>query len=167
MDNRTVEILTIGNEVLAGNVLDTNSHWLCQQLAALGAEVRRITVLPDDPSQIGEGLRGALSRAPRLIITCGGLGPTSDDLTVAAIGAALGLPVSENPAAYAMIHDFYGELARRGHVDSDEMLPAARKDGADAPRRGAAPKRGGRGAGRVARPRRDAPSCLCPAFRPR
>lgn len=44
-----VEILVVGNEVLAGNVLDSNSHWMCQQLAARGAQVRRITVLPDDP----------------------------------------------------------------------------------------------------------------------
>lgn len=123
----TAELLTVGNEVLAGNVLDTNSHWLCQQLAALGAAVRRVTVLPDDPAQIADGLRGALGRGPRLILTCGGLGPTADDLTVGSIADALGLPVAENPVAYAMIRDFYAELHRRGDVTTAEMLPARAK----------------------------------------
>jgi molybdenum cofactor synthesis domain-containing protein len=127
MRENSVELLTIGNEVLAGDVLDSNSHWLCGQISALGAQVRRITVLPDDPAQIADGLLGALGRAPKLILTCGGLGPTSDDLTVAAIGAALGLPVEEDPVARAMIRDFYAELHRRGHVTTAEMLPARSK----------------------------------------
>jgi molybdenum cofactor synthesis domain-containing protein len=127
MQNNAAELLTIGNEVLAGNVLDTNSHWLCGQLAALGAQVRRVTVLPDEPAQIADALLAALGRAPRLILTCGGLGPTRDDLTVAAIGEALGLPVEENPVAYAMIRDFYAELHRRGDVSTGEMIPARSK----------------------------------------
>jgi nicotinamide-nucleotide amidase len=127
MANNAVELLTIGNEVLAGNVLDSNSHWLCGQLAALGALVRRITVLPDEPAQIAEGLRGALGRGPRLILTCGGLGPTRDDLTVASIADALRLPVEANPVAYAMIRDFYAELHGRGDVTTADMLPARAK----------------------------------------
>lgn len=127
MPNNSVELLTIGNEVLAGDVLDTNSHWLCRQLAAVGASVRRITVLPDDPAQIADGLLAALARGPRLIVTCGGLGPTRDDLTVAAIADALGLPVAEHPVAYAMIRDFYAELHRRGDVTTGEMLPPRAK----------------------------------------
>jgi molybdenum cofactor synthesis domain-containing protein len=127
MQNNSAELLTIGNEVLAGNVLDTNSHWLCQQLAALGAQVRRVTVLPDEPEQIADALLAAIGRGPRLLLTCGGLGPTRDDLTVAAIGRALGLAVEENPVAYAMIRDFYAELHRRGAVTTGEMLPARAK----------------------------------------
>ena len=122
-----VEILAIGNEVLAGNVIDTNSHWLCQQLAARGASIRRVTVLPDEPAEIADCLQGALVHAPRLIITCGGLGPTRDDLTVAAIAAALGLELIEHPAAFAMVRDFYVELAARGDVTTAEMLPARSK----------------------------------------
>ena len=56
MSAPVVEILVIGNEVLAGDVLDTNSHWLCRELAARGARVTRITVLPDDRAAIGEAL---------------------------------------------------------------------------------------------------------------
>jgi len=126
-DNVDVEILVIGNEVLAGNVQDTNSHWLCKRLAARGARVRRITVLPDEPAAISEALLSSLSRQPDLILTCGGLGPTQDDLTVAAIGEALDLEVRESPRAYAMIQDFYATLHARGHVAVAEMTEARRK----------------------------------------
>ena len=141
-----VELLVIGNEVLAGNVLDSNSHWMCQQLAARGALVRRITVLPDDPEEIADGLHGSLGRAPHLILTCGGLGPTQDDLTVAAVADALGRRMGENPAAFAMVRDFYAMLFARGDVSFAGMSPARAKmaqlpEGAEPLeyRRGAAP----------------------------
>lgn len=123
----TVEILVIGNEVLAGQVLDTNSHWLCGQLAGLGARVARITTLPDQPEAIVEGLQQALARTPALILTCGGLGPTADDLTLAAIAAGLGRPVSEDAVAYGMVRDLYARLAARGEVTTAEMTPARAK----------------------------------------
>jgi molybdenum cofactor synthesis domain-containing protein len=123
----TVEILAIGNEVLAGDVLDTNSHWLCRQLTSQGARVLRITVLPDVEDVIGEALRAALARRPALILTCGGLGPTVDDLTTAAIGAALGRPVAEDPQAYGMVRDTYAFLHARGLALSAEMTPARAK----------------------------------------
>ncbi len=122
-----VEILAIGNEVLAGTILDTNSHWLCRELAARGARVTRVTVLPDDPAVIGEALLAALSRMPALVITCGGLGPTADDLTVAAIAAALNRPMHEHPQAYALIRDFYTRLFARGDVTTPEMTEARAK----------------------------------------
>ena len=127
MSAPTVEILVIGNEVLAGDVLDTNSHWLCQELAARGARVTRVTVLPDDPAAIGEALLAARSRGPALILTCGGLGPTADDLTVAAISTALNRPLHEHPKAYAMIRDFYARLFARGDVTTPEMTAARAK----------------------------------------
>jgi nicotinamide-nucleotide amidase len=146
VDGMEVEILIIGNEVLAGNVLDSNSHWLCQQLAARGARVRRITVLPDEPAAIADGLMGSMARLPGLILTCGGLGPTQDDLTVDAIGDALGLQVREDARAYALIEAFYATLYARGQVTTGDMLPARRKmarlpDGAEPLRNalGAAP----------------------------
>ena len=127
IDQVDAEILVIGNEVLAGNVLDSNSHWLCQQIVGRGAQVRRITVLPDEPQAIADGLVGSLTRQPRIILTCGGLGPTQDDLTVAAIGEALGLEVREDPKAYAMIQNFYVTLHAQEHVAVAQMTPARRK----------------------------------------
>ncbi len=127
MRETTVELLIIGNEVLAGDVLDTNSHWLCQQIAARGARVMRITVLPDVIETVAEALRDALARHPALIVTCGGLGPTVDDLTTAAVAAALERPLHEDPAAYEMVRDRYAELHRRGLVATAEMTPARAK----------------------------------------
>lgn len=123
----SVEILAIGNEVLAGDVLDTNSHWLCQQLTAAGARVTRITVLPDLPDIIGAALLSALARRPALLLTCGGLGPTADDLTLAAVAAALNRPLEEDPRAYAMVRDLYALLHARGHVTTAEMTPPRAK----------------------------------------
>ena len=122
-----VEIHAIGNELLAGDVLDTNSHWLCRQLAGRGARVSRIATLPDDVATIGEALLAALSRRPALIVTCGGLGPTADDLTVAAQAIALDRALAENPTAIAMVRDFYATLFRRGEVTTPEMTPARTK----------------------------------------
>jgi nicotinamide-nucleotide amidase len=122
-----VEILAIGNELLAGDVLDTNSHWLCRQLAGRGAHVSRMATLPDDAATIGEALLAALSRRPALIVTCGGLGPTADDLTVTAQAAALGRALAENPTAFAMVRDFYATLFRRGEVTTPDMTPARAK----------------------------------------
>jgi nicotinamide-nucleotide amidase len=127
MSAPVVEILVIGNEVLAGAVLDTNSHWLCRELAARGARVTRVTVMGDDPAAIGEALLAARSRGPALILTCGGLGPTADDLTVAAIASALGQPLDEHPLAYAMIRAFYAALYDRGDVTTPDMIPARAK----------------------------------------
>jgi nicotinamide-nucleotide amidase len=122
-----VEILVVGNEVLAGDVLDTNSHWLCRQLSGRGARVTRIAVLPDDATAIRGGLLAALDRRPALILTCGGLGPTADDLTVTAIAAAFGRPVQEDPDAFALVQGFYASLFARGDVSTPDMIPARAK----------------------------------------
>jgi nicotinamide-nucleotide amidase len=127
MQTPITEILVIGNEVLAGNVLDSNSHWLCQQVVARGGQVRRITVLRDEPGDIKDGLLSALGRRPELVLTCGGLGPTQDDLTVGAIGEALGRAVGQNAVAYEMIRDFYEGLHARGEVTTPDMLPPRAK----------------------------------------
>lgn len=127
MQTPIIELLVIGNEVLAGSVLDSNSNWLCQQVSARGGQVRRITVLRDDPAEIADGLLGALGRRPNLILTCGGLGPTQDDLTVAALGQALGLKLAEHPVAYAMVRELYARLFELGEVTTADMLPQRAK----------------------------------------
>lgn len=127
MNTQVVEILVIGNEVLAGDVLDSNSHWLCRQVAARGGQVRRITVLRDELQEIADGLMSAVSRRPALILTCGGLGPTQDDLTVSSIARALGLRMEQNATAYTMVQQLYARLFERGEVTTAEMLPQRAK----------------------------------------
>ena len=64
-NNNFVELFAIGNELLVGQVLDTNTHWLVRNLTAAGAQVRRATMIRDDYDDIGEQLLGALARQPR------------------------------------------------------------------------------------------------------
>lgn len=127
MTHLTLELLAIGNEILQGDVLDTNSHWLCRELAQRGARVLRIGVLPDVAAVIGEGILAALGRKPVAIITCGGLGPTVDDLTAAAVAAALSRPLGEDATALGMISDLYARLFALGQVPTGNLTPARRK----------------------------------------
>lgn len=124
---RTAEIFAIGNELLVGQVLDTNSHWLIRQITALGAQVRRVMVLRDEYEEIEEAFRGALMRAPRLIITTGGLGPTDDDLTFRAIARAYGRDLTEHPAALEMVRKRYEYIASIRPGYSADLNEARRK----------------------------------------
>lgn len=74
------EIITIGDELLIGQVVDTNSAWMGQQLNLAGIEVKQITSISDKSADIIAALDGAVKRADIILIT-GGLGPTKDDLT--------------------------------------------------------------------------------------
>ncbi len=74
------EIITIGDELLIGQVIDTNSAWMGQQLSKLGINVGRIVSVSDQASEITQAIDSALSRADIVLLT-GGLGPTKDDIT--------------------------------------------------------------------------------------
>ena len=77
---KQVEIITIGDELLIGQVVDTNSAWMAQRLNAWGYEVVQVTSVHDDSAQIMRALRDAEGRADVVLLT-GGLGPTKDDIT--------------------------------------------------------------------------------------
>jgi len=74
------EIITIGDEILIGQIIDSNSAWIAQQLKELGIKIYQITSISDSPEHIKKALHEAENRADIIIIT-GGLGPTKDDLT--------------------------------------------------------------------------------------
>jgi nicotinamide-nucleotide amidase len=84
-----IELLNTGSELMLGRVLNTHQQWLCRRLADLGYVVTRQVAVPDTAPDIQSAVREALSRAD-LIITTGGLGPTSDDLTRDLIAKLLG-----------------------------------------------------------------------------
>lgn len=90
------EILCVGTELLIGQTVNTNATWLSQQLAGLGHDVYFHTVVGDNPGRIDQALAQAWQRADLLVIT-GGLGPTDDDLTHAAIAAHIGVPLVDDP----------------------------------------------------------------------
>ena len=92
----TASILTIGNELVSGDVPNTNASWLARRLAPLGVAVRLMAALPDEIATIAEFVRTEAPRVDFVLVT-GGLGGTPDDLTREAISAAFGVPQEEVP----------------------------------------------------------------------
>jgi molybdenum cofactor synthesis domain-containing protein len=90
----TAAILTIGNEVLSGDTLNTNAAWLARRLERLGVQVRHTAVVPDEIDEIAGLVRERAPAVDFLLVT-GGLGGTPDDLTREAIAAAFGLDQEE------------------------------------------------------------------------
>jgi nicotinamide-nucleotide amidase len=121
-------ILTIGNEVLDGLVLDTNTNWIETRIHALGLEMRKVVGVRDEIEEIGQGLH-SLMDACDVIFTSGGLGPTHDDMTLAAIGKALGLQLREDKIAIEMIQKRYVDLYQKGIIATDDMTESRRKMG--------------------------------------
>ena len=83
------EIISVGTELLMGEIVDTNSSYLADELAKIGVELRWATKVGDHPGRLEEAISRALDRS-EITITTGGLGPTSDDLTRESIAAVLG-----------------------------------------------------------------------------
>ena len=102
-----VEILCIGNELLSGITLNTNSHWLCSQVTNVGGIVRRVTVVRDEISEISSAIRESLARNPDVLITTGGLGATYDDMTFEGMAIALGKKVVLDSRAVKMLEKSY------------------------------------------------------------
>ena len=92
----TAAILTIGNELVSGDVPNTNGSWLSKRLAPLGVETRLLAAVPDEIDTIAEFVRREAPRVDFLIVT-GGLGGTPDDLTREALAAAFDAPQEELP----------------------------------------------------------------------
>lgn len=91
-------VITVGDELLSGDTVNTNAAWLGRELAGRGVRVERIIVVPDRVNDIAEAVGDAAARYDAVIVT-GGLGPTHDDVTVEGVAAGLGVEIEENPAA--------------------------------------------------------------------
>ena len=122
-----VEVVSAGNEVLIGDVLDTNTNWLCVRVTGLGGLVRRTVMLRDDVDAIAAEVRGAVARGPALVFTVGGLGPTADDMTLQGVALGLGVPLALHPEAERMVAEKYAEFYEAGHVPFPEMNESRRK----------------------------------------
>jgi len=120
-----VEIFSLGDELLRGVVQDSNSFWMAKRIAARGATLVRIIVLPDEPETVADELRRSVARRPALILTQGGLGPTDDDRTREAIAIATRHPLEPNPEAEEIVRRRYVDLAAAGSV-ADPTLHEAR-----------------------------------------
>ncbi len=106
-----IEIINTGSELMLGRVLNTHQQWLCRQLSDLGYVVMRQVAVSDEGTQIQTAVREALTRAD-LIITTGGLGPTSDDRTRDLIAELLGTELICNDEVLARITTFFTSRKR-------------------------------------------------------
>ncbi len=125
-----VEILTIGDELLLGFTTDTNSGFLSRELSTLGVEVVRHTSIPDDRDRIGAEVSAALSRTGA-VITSGGLGPTTDDISVESVAAALGRKLVEDAPVLAHMAALFRSRGITAALSATNKRQAMLPDGAE------------------------------------
>lgn len=120
----SVEIVSIGNELLIGKTANTNSRWLARRITSLGLYVSRITVIGDKVEEIAGVLKEVVNRDPEFVITTGGLGPTFDDKTLEGLAEAFDAELQINPTAMEMIKKKYVDYAKAMHQEAFELTPA-------------------------------------------
>jgi len=125
----TSEVLSIGNEVLSGRTLDTNFQFLARLLEGAGARVAGHQAVPDEARAIAAALEQAFARAD-LVVTTGGLGPTPDDLTVAAVAQALGLKTRLDEAVLQALEERWNRVIGRGTMPANNRQQALVPEGA-------------------------------------
>ena len=132
----TSVILTIGDELLSGHVLDTNTHWLSKRLFLLGEELKNVVVLSDDAEEIGEWILRFVGRrslptsivnasnvAPKItpnidfLFVCGGLGSTPDDVTMSAVATALKKELVVSEKALKHMEQLGNYMYEKGYIN--------------------------------------------------
>ncbi|RLM56954.1 competence/damage-inducible protein A [Halobellus sp. Atlit-31R] len=97
-------IVTVGNELLAGDIENTNATWLAKELTRRGVEIARIVVVPDDEAVVAETIRAWSAEFDAVVVT-GGLGGTPDDVTMPAVAAGLERELVVDPVAEADVRE--------------------------------------------------------------
>jgi len=121
---KTAGIILVGNEILSGKIVDANASYLCRELRALGVEVRRITVIPDEVDLIAAEV-SRFGAEHDVVFTSGGVGPTHDDVTIEGVARAAGVPVVRHPALVALLEGYYKEALNDAHLKMAEVPEGA------------------------------------------
>ena len=121
---KTAGIILVGNEILSGKIVDANASYLCRELRALGVEVRRITVIPDEVDLIAAEV-SRFGAEYDVVFTSGGVGPTHDDVTIEGVARAAGVPVVRHPALVALLEGYYKEALNDAHLKMAEVPEGA------------------------------------------
>ena len=119
----SVEIVTIGDELLLGTTVDTNAVFLARALGEIGVPIARRATVADDPEEIADAVRQALDRTGG-VITTGGLGPTADDLTRPVLARLFGRELHEDPAIVAALHALWASRGRGGPLPPSKCRTA-------------------------------------------
>jgi len=117
---RTAAALVLGNELLTGKVQDKNLTALAEMLFEIGIELRRAVFCPDEEEMIGAEL-AVLSRDHDWVFTSGGVGPTHDDVTMAAVGRTFSLPLERSPEIEDLLREFFGERLEEHQLRMAEL----------------------------------------------
>ncbi|MBI2836093.1 MAG: CinA family nicotinamide mononucleotide deamidase-related protein [Chloroflexi bacterium] len=119
----TAEVISVGTEILQGEIVDTDSAYLAGRLRLLGIELRRISTVGDDMLDLTAALRTAWERSD-VILTTGGLGPTADDLTREAIAALLGEDLIPDPALEQGLRERFARMGAGREMPSSNLKQA-------------------------------------------
>lgn len=111
MKNILAEIISIGDELLNGQTINTNASWIALELDAIGIKTNRITTVSDTKEAISSSLKNATKRADLIVIT-GGLGPTKDDITKKTISDFFNSPLVSNKAHLEVLNQFFFSKGR-------------------------------------------------------
>ena len=107
----TAEILTIGTEILLGEIIDTNSRYIARKLRDHGIDIYWLSTVGDNPERIAEAMRQGMQRS-EIIISTGGLGPTVDDPTREAVALAVGVQTEFRPELWQQVQDRFARFGR-------------------------------------------------------
>ena len=122
-----VEVIIVGNEILTGDILDTNTNWLCRLVHGRGGVVNRVTIVPDVLEVVAEAVRDAVSGKVDILFTSGGLGPTSDDLTLKAVAEGTDREVVLHNEALEQVRQQYDHFFELGIMSQGGLNPARQK----------------------------------------
>ena len=124
MGDLSAGVVVIGNEILSGKVVDTNSPFLASELRPLGVGLRRITTIPDELPLIRDEVRHH-HESFDLVFTSGGVGPTHDDVTIEGVAMALGRKVIVHPDIADKLRSFYGDKINAARLKMAEVPEGA------------------------------------------
>lgn len=127
---KTAGIILVGNEILSGKIADANAAYLCRELRALGVDVRRIAVIPDEVPLIAQEV-AAFSRAHDVVFTSGGVGPTHDDVTIEGVAVAMGVKVARHPMLVDILQRHFRDRLTESHLKMAEIPEGAELVGAE------------------------------------
>ena len=102
----TAALLVIGDEILSGRTKDKNIGYIAEYLTAMGIDLKEVRVVPDDEGEIVAAINTLRAKFTYLLTT-GGIGPTHDDITADCVAKALGVEISHDPRAVAMLRERY------------------------------------------------------------
>jgi FAD synthetase len=125
MREMSAGIVVIGNEILSGKTVDSNSSFLARELRRLGVTLKRVTVIPDELDVIADTVR-EFHQQFELVFTSGGVGPTHDDITIEGVARALGRQVVRHPLLEGKIREYLdGRPVNAAHLKMAEVPEGA------------------------------------------